>query len=83
MRRSISLLLGAITGGLAGFLSPVVAWGHHAISPSGSSGEWPWLLLWLLGAGVFIIVFIATWAVFSFLERAQRSGPDESESSRR
>jgi hypothetical protein len=62
---------------------PAIAWAHHAAPRSSTSGEWTSPLLWFVGACVFVGVFVATWAVFSFLERRQRSGSDEQKSSQR
>lgn len=73
----------AVVGVLRCFVTPTIAWAHHAIPRSNTSGDWPWPLLWFLGACVFLVVFVATWAVFSFFERRQRSGSGEREPSRR
>jgi hypothetical protein len=83
MTRPISVLQLVVAGGLGGVLFPMAAWGHHPILRPQSGGERPWALLWFLGACLFMIVFIVTWAVFSFLERHQRSGAGKRESSRR
>jgi hypothetical protein len=59
------------------------AWAHHPMPrPDTSSGS-PWSLLWFLGAGVFVVSFVATFAVFSILERRQRGGSDTRQSVRR
>jgi hypothetical protein len=73
----------AVIGALGHVGTPALAWAHHPMPRPEAGGEWPWPLLWFLGAGVFMVVFVATWAVFSFLERRQRSGSGGRESSRR
>jgi 4-hydroxybenzoate polyprenyltransferase len=59
------------------------AWAHHPMPRPDASGGWPWSLLWFLGAGVFLVAFVATLAVFSILERRQRAGVKARESTRR
>jgi hypothetical protein len=67
----------AVVGILWHLSVPAIAWAHHPFARPNTGGEWAWALLWFLGAGLFLIVFVATWAVFSFFERRQRSGPGE------
>jgi ABC-type branched-subunit amino acid transport system permease subunit len=63
--------------------SAAAAWAHHPMPrPATSSGP-PWSLMWFLGAGVFVVAFVASLAVFSILERRQRAGSDRRQSERR
>jgi hypothetical protein len=59
------------------------AWAHHPMPRPDSSGGPPWSFLWFLGAGVFVVAFVATLAVFSILDRRQRDGPNARQSVRR
>jgi hypothetical protein len=60
-----------------------VSWAHHPMPrPDASSGS-PWGLLWLLGVGIFVVTFVATFAVFSILERRQRAGSHTHQTVRR
>jgi hypothetical protein len=61
----------------------VVAWAHHPMPNPDTSGGSPWAVLWLLGAAVFVFTFVATFAVFSILERRQRTGSNTRQSVRR
>ena len=75
-----------VVAGFGGFCNigfAAAAWAHHPMTrPDTSSGS-PWSLLWFLGAGVFVVAFVATLAVFSILERRQRAGSNTRESVRR
>jgi hypothetical protein len=66
-----------------GIATAAVARAHHPTPQAHAGAEGAWPLLWLLGAGVFIAVFAATWALFSFFERRQRLGSGEREPTRR
>jgi hypothetical protein len=68
---------------LWGIAIAAVARAHHPTPQAHTGAEGAWPLLWLLGAGVFIAVFAATWALFSFFERRQRLGPGGREPTRR
>jgi hypothetical protein len=60
-----------------------VTWAHHPmLRPDPSRGS-PWSLMWFLAAGVFVVAFVVTLAVFSILERRQRAGSDTRQSVRR
>jgi hypothetical protein len=76
-------LVVAAIGGLWSIAFAAVASAHHPIPRPNTGAEWPGPLLWLLGAGVFMIAFVASWAVLAFVERRQREGSDERESARR
>jgi hypothetical protein len=70
-------------GGLYNIGFAAAAWAHHPIPrPDTSSGS-PWFLLWFLGAGVFVVAFVATLAVFSIFERRQRAGSNTRQPVRR
>jgi heme/copper-type cytochrome/quinol oxidase subunit 2 len=73
----------AAIGGLWSIAFSAAAWADHPIPRPSAGAEWSWMLLWFLGACVFIVAFVATWAVFSFFERRQRAESDEGESARR
>jgi len=76
-------LVVAAVGGLYNIGFAAVAWAHHPMPrPDASSGS-PWSLLWFLGAGVFVVAFVATLAVFSIFERRQRAGSNTRQSERR
>ena len=60
----------------------VSAWAHHPVAPPEARGDRPDNLIWVLGIGVFLVVFIATWAVFSLVERRQRLSAHRQESVR-
>jgi heme/copper-type cytochrome/quinol oxidase subunit 2 len=68
---------------LWGVTTAAVARAHHPTPASHPGAEGAWPLLLLLGACVFIVVFAATWAVFSFFERRQQLRSGEREPSRR
>jgi hypothetical protein len=73
----------AAVGSLYNIGFAAAAWAHHPVPrPDTSSGS-PWSLLWFLGAGVFVVAFVATFAVFSILERRQRVGSDTRQPVRR
>ena len=75
-----------VVAAVVGFWSigfAAAAWGHHPMPRPDGSGGWPWSLLWFLGAGVFLVAFVATLAVFSILERRQRAGANAREPTRR
>ena len=77
-----SLVLSAV-GGFFSLSPAAVAWAHHPMPrPDTGSGS-PWFLMWFLGAGVFVVAFVATLAVFSILERRQRAGSKAQQSVRR
>jgi hypothetical protein len=76
-------LVVAAVGGLCNIGFAAAAWAHHPLPrPDASSGS-PWFLLWFLGAGVFVVAFVATLAVFSICERRQRAGSNTRQSVRR
>ena len=81
--RPLWLWLAAAVVVLRGIATPAIAWAHHAVPRSNTGRDWPSPLLLFLGACLFMVVFVATWAMFSLLERRQVSGSDEQESSRR
>lgn len=58
-------------------------WAVHPMPRPDASGGWPWSPLWFLGAGVFLVAFVATLAAFSILERRRRAGAKARESTRR
>jgi hypothetical protein len=62
---------------------PTIVWAHHPLPRSATDGDGPRFLLWLLGASVFGVVFVVTWALFSFVERRRQSGSGGQESSPR
>ena len=64
-------------------LMPTIGWAHHPMAQPGQSIEPPGILFWLVGVGVFIAVFVVTWALLSYFERQQRGNPGEQQSSRR
>ena len=68
-------VLSTITLSLAAI--PAVAWAHHPVARADSSADRTGNLVWLLGVGVFIVVFVATWALFSYIERRQRLSSGE------
>jgi hypothetical protein len=78
-----SFYLVAAVSGLWSIGCSATAWAHHPIPRSDTGGGWPWPLLWFLGACVFMVVFVGTWAAFSFFERRQQAGAGEHQSSRR
>jgi hypothetical protein len=69
--------LAAASGSLWSIGFSAAAWAHHPIPGSGAGVEWPWPLLWFLGACVFMVAFVATWVIFSYFERRQQAGSDE------
>ena len=77
-----SLLYVAVVGGLWRIGLAPAAWAHHPM-PRQDAGGWPLPLVWLLGAGVFVLAFVATWAAFAFFERRQQSASGRREPSRR
>jgi hypothetical protein len=81
-RRRCSLVAAAV-GSLWSIGLAATVWAHHPMLRPDASGGWPWSLLWFLGAGVFLVAFVATLAVFSVLERRQRAGVKARESTRR
>jgi heme/copper-type cytochrome/quinol oxidase subunit 2 len=83
MRRQHGLLVAPTVGCLWSIGAAATAWAHHPIPRTDTGDGWSWFLVWFLGACVFTVIFVATWAAFSFFERRQRAGPDERESSRR
>jgi hypothetical protein len=64
----------AAVGSLYSLGLAAAAWAHHPMPRPDTGGGSPWFLLWFLGAGVFVVTFVATFAVFSILERRQREG---------
>jgi hypothetical protein len=76
-------LVVAAVGGLCNIGFAAVAWAHHPMPRPDASGGWPWPLFWFLGAGVFVVAFVATLAVFSIFERRQRAGSNTRQSERR
>lgn len=58
------------------------AWAHHPVVQPEPKGGRPDTLIWVLGIGVFLVVFIVTWVIFSFVERRQRLSPHQQESMR-
>jgi len=76
-------LVVAAVGGLWSLGFTAAAWAHHPIPRPDGGGGWSWPLLWVLGAGVFAVAFVATLAVFSALERRQQAGADTRQSARR
>jgi hypothetical protein len=76
-------LLALAAGGLWSIGGTSATWAHHPIPRPDTGGGWPWPLLWFLGACVFMVVSVATWAAFSIFERRQRAGSSGRESSRR
>jgi len=70
-------------GSLCSIGFTVAAWAHHPMPRPDTSSRSPWSLLWFLGAGVFVVAFVATLAVFSILERRQRAGSNTRQSVRR
>jgi hypothetical protein len=83
MTRQHCPMVVAAVGGLWSIGFAAAAWAHHPMPRPDASGGWPWFLLWFLGAGVFMVAFVATLAVFSILERRQRAGANARESARR
>ncbi len=83
MTRQPCPLVAPVMGGLWSLGAAVAAWAHHPIRRLDTGDGWPWLLPWFLGACVFMVVFVATWAAFSFFEGRQRAGSSQRESSRR
>jgi heme/copper-type cytochrome/quinol oxidase subunit 2 len=81
MTQAISVLLVTMIGWLGSMFFPVVVWAHHAMPRMTASGERSWTLFWFLGAGVFLVVFVIAWAMFSWFERRRGSGSGEQESS--
>ena len=77
-----SLLHIAVVGGLWCIGLAPGAWAHHPM-PSQDTGGWPLPLVWFLGACVFVLAFVATWAAFAFFERRQQSESSRRERSRR
>jgi hypothetical protein len=59
------------------------AWAHHPTHRQDTGGGWPLPLVWFLGACVFVLAFVVTWAAFSFFERRQQSESSQRKSSRR
>jgi hypothetical protein len=49
-----------------------IAWAHHPMPQPQPGAASPWPVLWLLGAGIFVVTFVVTFAVLSLLERRQR-----------
>jgi hypothetical protein len=76
-------LLVLAAGGLWSIGVASATWAHHPVPRLDTGDGWSWFLVWSLGACVFSVVFVATWAAFSFFERRQRAGPDERDSTRR
>ena len=76
-------LVVAAVGSLCSIGFAAAAWAHHPMPRPDTSGGSPWSLLWFLGAGVFVVTFVATFAVFSILERRQRAGSNTRQSVRR
>ena len=83
MTRQHCPMVVAAVGGLWSIGFAAAAWAHHPMPRPDASGGWPWSLIWFLGAGVFMVAFVATLAVFSILERRQREGANVRESARR
>jgi hypothetical protein len=81
-RQHCSLVVAAV-GGFWSLGFAAAAWAHHPIPRPDASGGWPWSLFWFLGAGVFVVAFVATLAVFSALERRQQAGSNTRQSARR
>jgi hypothetical protein len=81
--RPLWVWLAAVVVVLRCIAIPAIAWAHHAVPRSNTGRDGPLPLLWFLGACLFMVVFVATWAMFSLLERRQVSGSDERQSSRR
>jgi hypothetical protein len=79
MAQPCGVLWASVISLLWGLAFPTIVWAHHPIPRPEANGEWPWFLPLLLGAGVFGVVFVATWVVFSFIERRQRSESGERE----
>ena len=65
-------LVMAVVGSFCSAKFASVAWAHHPMPRPDPNGGSPWALLWLLGAGVFVVAFVVTFAVFSLLERRER-----------
>ena len=78
-----SLLHIAVVGGLWRIGVTTAAWAHHPMHRQDTAGGWPVPLVWFLGAGVFVLAFVVTWAALSFFERRQQSESSRRESSRR
>jgi hypothetical protein len=72
----------AVVGGLWRIGLTPGAWAHHPM-PSQDAGGWSLPLVWILGAGVFVLAFVATWTAFAFFERRQQSESSRRERSRR
>ena len=51
---------------------PTIVWAHHPMAQPGRNAESPGALFWLIGVGVFVAVFIATWVLLSYIERQQQ-----------
>jgi hypothetical protein len=83
MMRQRSHLVVAVVGGLWSIGNAAAAWAHHPLPRPDASGGSPWSLLWWLGAGVFVVAFVTTLAVFSLLDRRQQAGAQARESVRR
>lgn len=62
---------------------PTIVWAHHPMAQPGRSTEPPGILFWLVGIGVFIVVFVVTWVLLSYIERQQQVNSGEQQSSRR
>jgi hypothetical protein len=73
----------AAVGSLCSIGVVAAAWAHHPMPRSDTGSGAPWSLLWFLGAGVFVVAFVATFAVFSILERRQQTGTNMRQSVRR
>jgi hypothetical protein len=83
MRRWRFPLVMAAVGGLWSLGFAAAAWAHHPMPRPDASGGWPWSLVWFLGAGVFVLAFVVTLAVFSAIERRQQAGSTTRQSVRR
>jgi hypothetical protein len=81
-RRRCSLIVAAV-GGLWSRGFATATWAHHPMPRPEAGGGLSWSLLWFLGAGVFLVAFVATLAVVSILERRQRAGANAREPTRR
>jgi hypothetical protein len=73
----------AAVSGLCSLGFAAVAWAHHPIPRPDTGGGSPWSLMWFLGAGVFVVAFVVTFAVLSILERRQGAGSKTRQSVRR
>ena len=81
-RRRCSLVATAV-GSLWSIGFATATWAHHPMPRPEASDGLSWSLLWFLGAGVFLVAFVATLAAFSILERHQRAGSKAREPTRR